>query len=335
MKTKLPLVSLFVIVGIGVLLVNYTVKKTHDLTPSGKRVVKFQLQWSHQGQFAGFYLAKKRGFFDQEGLDVQLVQGGFNIDPLGNLIEKQVDIAMQTGDQILMRADSSKQADIVALGSFFSDSAACVLSLTNKPIHSPADMIGKKIAVFMNFDTDNLVRGILHSQGIGISNVTLVSASGSIEQLLRGDVDAYGAYIFNEPVTLTLIGVSNVVMRPKDLKLTFVSDTVVTTRKYASENKDTVERFMRASAKGWAAAKLNPLEALDAMNSITGVVVGSERDREHSHRMTVKACELVELNGQTAEYRITRDRWSQMATILKRIGRISQNLDEQTFLQSE
>src|SRR5258706_16181584 len=64
--------------------------------------IRVQLQWFDQAQFAGFYVAEARKYYEEEGLHVELISGGYSVPPIQRVITNNADIGIATGDQVLL-----------------------------------------------------------------------------------------------------------------------------------------------------------------------------------------------------------------------------------------
>ena len=101
MKKRVTLILSTIVLLLAVGLVYKSVQHPPD-EQKGKTQIRLQLQWSPQAQFIGFYVAKAKGFYDAQKLDVKILPGGYNTPPINSIISGNADIGSATGDQVLI-----------------------------------------------------------------------------------------------------------------------------------------------------------------------------------------------------------------------------------------
>lgn len=326
MKIKISILLAIILAGGAGFLVWKSLHSPADRVLAGKNKIRFQLQWIHQAQFVGFYAAHSKGFYREEGLDVVLVPGDFNVNPIAKVVSREVEIGMATGDQVLQR--SADGLRLKAIGTVFDHSVACFVMLTNSNIQKPEDLRGRKIAVFRSYDTDNLLRSLLKHHGITESEVTIADAAGNVAQLIKGDVDAYGAYVFNEPLEIEALGHPVKVILPEASGIRYYSDTLITTPEYLQENRDLVVKFIRASRKGWEYAEAHPDEAVNLMVQLNPQMSRDPGVLAAQRRM----CKTVvkNLQGLSGRPVFTMDptRWQDMTAELISVNRLGADFQQ-------
>ena len=103
--------------------------------------VALQLKWSHQSQFAGFYVAKEQGFYDRENLDVDLLPGGPKVDQMQAVAEGRAEFTVLSPDYILI--ERSRGVSIKAIAAIYRRSAVVYASMPESGIVRPRDFLGK------------------------------------------------------------------------------------------------------------------------------------------------------------------------------------------------
>ena len=104
--------------------------------------VKLQLQWVAQAQFAGYYAAVDQGYYEEEGLDVEIVEGGPDIVPQDVLSAGDVDYAISWVPKVL--GSIEKGAKITNVAQIFERSATTQISFKDKDITEPAAAGGQE-----------------------------------------------------------------------------------------------------------------------------------------------------------------------------------------------
>ena len=109
-----------------------------ELTP-----VKLQLQWLPQGQFAGYFAAQELGYFEEEGLEVEIIPSGGDIVPQDALANGDVDYAIAWVPKVLGSIEAG--ANLIDIAQIFQRSGTLQVSWADSGIESVADFEGKTI----------------------------------------------------------------------------------------------------------------------------------------------------------------------------------------------
>lgn len=229
--------------------------------------VRLQLKWWHQFQFAGYYAAQVKGFYQEENLDVVILEGGPNKAPLPTVLRGEADYGV--GDSQLVQA-RLQGLPVVACAAIFQHSPYVLLSRKDRDIRTPGDLVGKRVMLANEQGAVQLQTLLIH-EGIDPSRVQIEEHSWSIDDLISGRVDAVSAYAMVEPYQLLQRGVAPATLRAADYGVDFYGDTLFTTTDEARRHSKRVEAFVRASLKGWRYAMENPGEIADLILQMEGV----------------------------------------------------------------
>lgn len=217
----------------------------------------FTTAWTAQAQFAGYYIAKEKGFYSAEGLDVVIQHPSLTTSLQQRLKTEKSDAFMLT----LMSA-----IDLIAQGipmiNIFQDSMNSSNLLISRWDNNPLLLKGKKVAVF---NTDlNYSAFILNRQKR--LNYQWVRFTSQINLFLSGAVDATIALSYNEYYQLLQSGfklTKENVFRFSEHGYNIQEHGVYVTPEYYRTHQEECRRFARASRKGWEWASSHPDEALD------------------------------------------------------------------------
>jgi ABC-type nitrate/sulfonate/bicarbonate transport system substrate-binding protein len=308
MKRKKFLIIGITLVVVFSFLVWHSLKSKDDRHLAGKIEIRLQLQWFDQSQFAGFYVAKEQGYYDKEGLDVEIIPGGFKTNPIQVILMKEAEIALVTGNKLLQARES--KYDLKAFGTVFNKSIACFMSKTEKNIKTPYDFVGKKVAVYRGFDTEHILLCLLKKLKINRNNVTIVDG-GDITPFVKGDVDVWPSYIINEPIRMEEEGISVKILDPDYFGVQFYSDTLFSTTEYWMKNKNTLKKFIRASAKGWEYAESHKDKAIDIMFR-TRRNLAAKSSSSQQRKMLDICCAYLRGGAKNLLFYMNPDRWKAM-----------------------
>jgi NitT/TauT family transport system substrate-binding protein len=248
--------------------------------------VKLQLQWFYQAQFGGYIAAVDQGFYKEQGLDVQLLEGGVDIVPQTVLAQGQADYAIAWVPKAL--ASREQGAGITDVAQIFQRSGTLQVSFADKGITSAAQLKGKKVGNW-GFGNEFEMFAGLTKAGVDTSkDVTLVQQNFDMQALLKGDIDAAQAMIYNEyaqvleatnPATGQLYQPSDFTSIDwNDEGTAMLQDAIwANTEKLAdAAYQEQTVKFVEASIRGWAFCRDNAEKCRDIV-----VAKGSKLGASH------------------------------------------------------
>jgi NitT/TauT family transport system substrate-binding protein len=235
-------------------------------TPRPTESVSVILNWKPNPTQAGYFVARDRGFYEDVGLDVELVSGQG-----GGFAAKQVglgnyDIGLGGGVAVLQaRATDLSVRSVAAVQQSSNAALFTVAEQYDGPFEQPADLAGTRIAVVSGSSkTKTYIQSMLRQEGI-LDSVELVSV-GTEQQtsnLLAGNVDV-ATGIFSNALALRMQGYDASLMLIGDHTPT-VGRTAFTRPSVTQNDRDVLQSFLRGTARGWAWASNNPEAAADVM----------------------------------------------------------------------
>ena len=210
--------------------------------------VRLQLLWKHQFQFAGYYMAVEKGFYADEGLDVELIEMTNGIEPSHEVMSGRVEFAVGRSSLLI---GSATDNNIVAMLAAFQHSPLMLLTKKQSGIMRPTDLRGKRIMITNDAKRVGELLAMLLQSGISSSDFIQQQHSYNVQDLIEGKTDAMASYISNEPYIMAQQGVKYNIIHPKDFGFDMYSDILFTSREFARKNPELTERFYRASIRGW------------------------------------------------------------------------------------
>jgi len=224
--------------------------------------VTVQLSWFHTVEFAGFYAAEKQGFYEDENIAVTLEPGGFDVQPWEVVAEGEADFGVTGGGAAMIAR--SEGLPIKAVGAIFRQSPVALMTLADSGIQTPEDMIGKRVGTISpNLDDPNDIQFLAMLQELGIdrSEMELIPIEDySVGSLTSGAMDVSSVFSTNEPIDARQKGIDVNLIFPHEYGVLMYANVIFTTDQMIKENPDLVERFMRATLKGYQYAIENPDE---------------------------------------------------------------------------
>ncbi|WP_198305101.1 diguanylate cyclase [Arcobacter vandammei] len=226
---------------------------------NAKEKITLYPDWLDQFQFAGYYIAKEKGFYDDFGLDVEIQPFNQNINIVDKVLNNSATYGIGKSSLILEKYNNK---DLVFISSIFQESPLILLSLKNKSINNISDLKNKKIMITNDAIESATIKSILNSdKGFDISNIDIIKHSGNIEDLINNKVDVMACYLSNEPYTLSKKGIDFNYFSTNYLNLNFYEGIIFTSQTEVLSNPFRVQSFDKASLKGWEYAFENVEES--------------------------------------------------------------------------
>lgn len=225
---------------------------------SGLTPITVQLKWKHQFQFAGYYAAVEKGFYQEAGLNVTLKEAGPSIQPVEEVLSGRAQYGVANSELMLYRL---KGEPVVALAAIIQHSPVVLMSLKDSNIFSPQDLIGKRVMYPSGAYGANTL-GILHKEGVELSQITSVPLSFNIMDLVDNNVDAMVGYVTDQPFLLKEKGIPYNLIDYRNYGVDFYGDVLFSSEKIVDTKPNEVALFRAATIKGWQYAIENSDEII-------------------------------------------------------------------------
>ncbi len=229
-------------------------------TLSADEKVSLQLQWLHQFQFAGYYMAKEKGFYHDVGLDVSIKEYVHGLDVVEEVLSTRVDFGV---GRTSIYIDRSEGKDVVALAAIFQTSPMVLLGLASSDLQLGVGLEGKTIMVTAEARSSVPLMTMIKANGGDPQMMTQLPHSFDLEDLITKKTDLMASYISNEPFRLESRGIDYVVFDPKDSGFDFYDDLLFTSGEQIRTKHLQTRAFKEASLKGWQYAFDNMGETVD------------------------------------------------------------------------
>jgi PAS domain S-box-containing protein len=208
--------------------------------------VSLSLEWLDQFQFAGYYMAKEKGFYKDVGLDVEIQKYDAKRTSLAKVLNSEATYGIGGASTIRSIAHG---ANVIMLGAILQSTPMILISREESHIKSTKDLIGKRIMFSENMlrETKNMLFG----ENFPLNQVHIQEHSHNIEDLINKKTDVMSAYISNEPFLLNKRGIKYNIISPKNYGVDFYSEILFTSRDELENHKQRAIDFRDASLKGW------------------------------------------------------------------------------------
>jgi NitT/TauT family transport system substrate-binding protein len=222
--------------------------------------IVFTPHWLPQAQFAGYYVAHEKGFYNHEGIDVEIAHPSASVMATERLRNGESDIISLF--LITALALKNPDLDLVNIAQWSQNSALLFVTKKESGLSKLSDLNGKKIGIWES-GFDEVPKALVHSNNYSVTWVPILS---TINLFMLGGIDAMTVMWYNEYDQLINAGIN-----PDELNTFFFSDYgynipedgLYCLNKTVQMRSDDLRKFMIATQKGWEYAKANKQEALD------------------------------------------------------------------------
>ncbi len=208
-----------------------------------------------------FYLAVDKGYYEEQGLDVTLKLGSAEANPLKMVIAGEDEFGVVGGPDLIITG-RNKQLSIKAIAIMHKDSdLPIIITKKESGIDTVEELEGKKIGMFYGHSSTNIIRSLLHQEGISVEEVNV---GFDYSQFIAGKIDAEWAFRTTAGVTLPEKGIEINIISPADYGITTHGLTIFTTEEMIEENPELVQKFVSATIKGIEHTLTNPEDGIES-----------------------------------------------------------------------
>lgn len=285
----------------------------------GKQV-KLQLAWLYNAASAGEIVALKKGYFAENGLDVEILPGGPNSNTVQETVSGVAQIATSYAPEIMYAANQG--LPVKTFGAAFQKAPLTFYSLAEANIKSVADWKGKRIGASQSAIAQ--VKAVLDHGGLKFEDITFIQAQ--VPGLLQDQVDVVASWPTNVAQNAPIVqhpGGYNT-QSIWDNGLQFQSNYYIAREDLIASDSDMLVKFLEACDKGWAYTADHPEEAVDMVASMSSAI---EKDKELAALKVIVGDFIY--SEDTREHgfgNISKDRWNATLQTYAKIGEVKPDL---------
>ncbi len=236
--------------------------------------MEMQLGWIGGGNQLGEVAALQLGYFAEEGLDLKIIPGGPNNDGIASVASGRSAVGQVSSSPSLMLA-VSQDLPIRCFAVSAQKHPYAFFSLGKNPVHTPADLKGKKIGIQATGVV--LLRALLAKNAMDLKDVTVVTIGSDMTPIMTGQVDVVTGWLTNT-TALKVLGPDRVALRLWDAGVHLYANPYYATPETIQAKGDALARFLRASARGWGFAHANRDRAIELLvKQYPNLVAADER----------------------------------------------------------
>ncbi|WP_448565803.1 ABC transporter substrate-binding protein [Thalassotalea ganghwensis] len=284
--------------------------------------VVLQLKWKHQFQFAGYYAAKEKGFYQDAGFNVEIRARNPLTSPVQDVLTRRATFGIADSSIVLQRMQGKP---VVVLSAIFQHSPLVLMALKSSGIRTAEDLIGKRVSYQKTIDGASIT-AMFAALGIRQDQFTYVPFTFNDDRLIEEDVDAFSVYSTNQPQFYLSQNIDVTLIDPASYGIDFYGDLIFSTQEYVEENPERAQAFVDASIRGWEYALAHPEEIVELIIS----KYDSEKELSSLLFEAQKTAPLIQ--SQTMPIGTTyQNRFFRIAQIYVDVGLAKQNVPLKGF----
>jgi len=219
--------------------------------------VSLQLDWKYQFEFAGFIMAKEKGFYKDVGLDVNLIEYEEGVDIIDSVLSKKNNYGIYNSSIVI---SDGKLKPTILMATYYQKSP--LIYVTSPDIKHPSDLVGKKIMGTTDELKYSSLALMLEHFFVNTSNAKFYEHSFNINDFIDRKVDAISVFRTNQVFELDQNNINYSIMDPADYGFSMSAVNLFTSYSEALGYPDRSRNFINASNKGWAYALAHPEETI-------------------------------------------------------------------------
>ena len=284
--------------------------------------VSLRLPWFPNTQFSGSYVAAAKGYFAEEGLDVTINPGGFDVNSITLVAAGSDTFGLHDTGSLLFAA--AEDIPLMTVATYFHKHPGAVMALEASGIETLEDFVGKRIG-FAEGGPWQLTQAMLAKNGIDVDDLEQVAIGFDLAPILDGSVDLKTVFATNEPILAELQGFPARVFVPYDYGVETSANALFTTQDYFEDNPDVVCGMVRAISRGWEFAFENPEEALDIVIAVDPENL--DREKEARSLEAIKDAVLTPDAVADGIGSMKHSRWETVDEVMRTYGGLDVDVD--------
>ncbi|MFV1858076.1 MAG: ABC transporter substrate-binding protein [Anaerolineales bacterium] len=286
-------------------------------------VVRLPMGFVPNIQFAPFYVALERGYYAEEGIDLEF-DYSFETDGVKLVGAGELPFSLVSGEQVLLAR--AQELPVVYVMAWWQDYPIAVVAPVESGIEAPQDLAGAKIGIPGTFGASYVgLRALLYTAGLTEEDITLDSIGfNQVESLITGREEAVVVYANNEPLQLNARGLPVNVVRVADY-VDLASNGILTNESMLASDPDAVRGMVRATLRGLSDTIEDPEAAFEISKKyIEGLDQLSAADQDLQRAVLAESIEFWKTDRPGFS---DPKAWENMQAVLLDMGLIAESMD--------
>lgn len=297
--------------------------------------VTLRLEWAIGGGHGPFFLAKERGYFTAEGIDIEISPGNGSSKTVAIVGSGGATFGISDGASLIRNA--AQGLPIKMVGVIANTSPFSLTVREDSGIKTIKDIEGRKIAFTAGTAQASVFPAVMQLNGVDSSKVSLVNldSSGALAAMAQKQVDGQLTGIDGTPIVLAARGVLTKSFLFNDLGVVAVGKGIVASEKTIAENPDLIRRFLKAVKRGFEAAKADPSAAAHAAHEAQDPAARQD-EGQLKQLMEINLSLIDSPNTKGAPFLTTSEKdWQAQLDTLKKYGDLKTDRNPSSFFTNE
>ncbi|MDD4806207.1 MAG: ABC transporter substrate-binding protein [Candidatus Cloacimonetes bacterium] len=288
--------------------------------------LRYRPKWQPQAQFAGFYMAKKMGFYEQHGLDVQVQNTLGGNQPVEQLLAGNGDVVHL--DLLSAMSINKDSTVVVCIGQISQNSAIQLVGRKSRGIRSVEDFKGKKLGLWRS-GSNLIVRAYLQHLGI---EMEVIPMEWSVHIFTENMVDVVSVMHYNEYHQLLQAGIPEedlFVLSFDDAKHNIPDEGLYVLKEFYNKHQKECEAFTEATIDGWTYAFTHPEESVEEVIRLMNETK-LRANTAHQRWMLDKMRHVIIPEPESFGI-LQRSDFDNAQSVLKKMGILQRNISYEEF----
>jgi len=285
--------------------------------------VALQLKGVHQAEFAGFYIARERGYYSRENIRVTFLEGEKDLAIVQRVVYGPADFGVIAPESILTAR--SQGQPVTAIAAICRQSPVVYVAMSDSGIRRPRDFLGKTVATLdasgSQQDLQLQFYIMMKRLGLDISKMKLIAWDPNFATFYDGEAAVTSCYSSGSLISMRQKGLNLNLIWPSDYGAYFYSDMVVTSDRLIAENPGLAARFLRATLRGWQ-------DAIEDYQQAVPVILKYARDKDPQLQAAMMEAQLPLVHtGEDHIGWMKAEDWLAMYKLLQDYGLLAKPFD--------
>jgi NitT/TauT family transport system substrate-binding protein len=299
----------------ALVLAAFSAVQAHAQTPTK---AKIRLDWKGGAQHAPFYFGKQRGYYKDEGLDLEVISGSGSSDTIKQIGSKAVEFGLV--DALVLVQGAQQRVPAKSIAAYYQRTPIVLISPQAKPITNPRQLLGDvKLGSKKGSATFQGLVALLAANNMQLEQIKLVDIGFGVQPLLVKQVDAIMGFSMNEPIEAESGGMAVTLMPISDYGVNTYGLTIVSNPDFMQQKPDVVKAFMRATLRSVAATVKEPAGAIAAVAAMVAETDSRREAKVLEHTVPYWNSKETETGGFGWQ---TEQRWRDTIDVARRLGLI-------------
>ncbi|TGL44782.1 ABC transporter substrate-binding protein [Leptospira perdikensis] len=288
----------------------------------GTEKVTLHLKWFHQFQFAGYYAALEKGYYQEAGLDVEILESTVGIKGIHEKVTRSTGQYGVGSNELIQERYAGKP--VVVLAVIFQHSPSVLYFKKSSNIQSIHDLVGKRVMLTPRMDE---IVAYLKKEGIKLSDLQLLEHRFRPDDLIQGRVDAYSGYSTSQAFDFQKANFPYIAYSPRVAGIDFYGDNFFTSEAEIREHPERVKAFREASLRGWQ-------YAMNHQEEIADLIYEKYSQRSPKERLLFEAAQMTPLIQHVLVEMgyMNPGRWKHINDVYFELGMLPRNINLKGFI---